>query len=57
MTNYTLRFPRRMSEIKPYMTGPVEPMPDHRKGTIRGVLLAVFVGAWLAWALMTWAMQ
>ena len=58
MKNDNLRFSRRMSDINPYMSGKVDPMADKRRpGSIRGVLLAVVIGCWLSWALMTWAMQ
>ena len=58
MNNDNLRFSRRMTDINPHMSGPVEPMADKRRpGSIRGALLAVVIGGWLAWAVMTWAMQ
>ena len=44
MTNYTLRFPRRMSDINPYMSGPVEPMAEphhpHDKLVMVGSVIA-----------------
>ena len=50
------RYARTMSQINPYMSGPVEPMPDARSGTIRGVALAAAIGVALAMLLASWAM-
>jgi len=48
MSNETMRFARRLSDINPYMSGPVLPMPTARSGTIRGYLLAIAIGVMLA---------
>ena len=51
------KFARTMQQINPYMSGPVQPMPDPRRETLRSALLAAFIGLVLAGALVTWAMQ
>jgi hypothetical protein len=53
-SNTNLRFARRMSDINPYASGPVQPMPTARTGTIRDVLLAVCISIALAASLVAW---
>ena len=55
MSNETMRFARRLSDINPYMSGPVEPMPEPREPEF--YLYFVYVVIVIALAAMAWSAQ
>ena len=54
MSNETMRFARRLSDINPYMSGPVEPMPEPHHPHDRLVMVASTIAA-AALTLIGWA--
>ncbi|MDB5887051.1 MAG: hypothetical protein JWR74_3222 [Polaromonas sp.] len=54
MNAETLRFARRLSDINPYMSGKVEPMPEphhpHDRIVMAGSAVAAVVLVLMAWA-------